>query len=534
MYVAPNLEWNEQYNTTFTETLPKLVPELNLVERPSKEDKKRDDRKQKRKIVTEQMGKNATMCVLAESESLSAYSRKRLSMSFEKPDKPAKQPKSHSPKEENIEWDVKGAVEFLQTFPEEETINWTRVARQFGGVKGNAGQVLREVAAKHGIDIQKLDHKAPSLPQLRSRKRKLPGGEISIPSLPTTSEITNKTKLIESDELSIGEPCSPYMLTKSVVSKDGGIIEKKVQIYGRKIPLLDVCERLMKQHEMYMRQTTDAEFKALTRPNLLQMATNYHIHLPPDLSDDQLRAQFALTQRTRTLALWHDHSTILQTGYILFAIWVIYDLAVFLMKEEYKEKYGKHVNNLHEIIEDPLVYMIAPSGSSPSDQLALIGDRLECLAELSQKIASSSGIHFQDELRFFCGDKPVQQFERGTQIGGTYKCGSCGCKDIMMQDRAHALNCKWRNLADLQQLVVAGTFGKTPGRLKPLEGLYVEQLRKELQSRGYETDNQLKPQLQDELTELLSGAQRVPTLLILNTTQSISKLNLPSYEVLDC
>ena len=245
-----NLEWNEQYITTFTETLAKLVPELNLVERPSKEDKKRDDRKQKHKIVkhvTEQMGENATMYVLAESESLSAYSRKRLSMSFEKPDKSAKQPKSHSPKEENIEWDVKDAVEFLQTFPEGETINWTRVARQFGEVKGNAGQVLKEVAEKHGIDTQKLEHKAPSLPRLHSRKRKLPGGEISIPSLPTTSEITNKkAKLIESGELSIGEPCSPYMLTKSVVSKDGGIIEKKVQIYGRKIPLLDIHERLMK------------------------------------------------------------------------------------------------------------------------------------------------------------------------------------------------------------------------------------------------------------------------------------------------
>ena len=91
-----NLKWHEQYNTTFTKSLPKLVPQLNLVERPSKKDKKRDDRKQKRRIVkhvTEQMGENATMCVLAESESLSAYSRKRLSMSYEKPDKPAKQPK---------------------------------------------------------------------------------------------------------------------------------------------------------------------------------------------------------------------------------------------------------------------------------------------------------------------------------------------------------------------------------------------------------------------------------------------------------
>ena len=141
-----NLQWNTQYNCTFTKSLPKIAPEVNLVEKPSKTDKKREDRKQKRKIVkdiSKQLGENATMCVLAEGESLSAYSRKRLSMSFEKPERPAKRHKSHSPKEDNIVWDVKGAVEFLQNFPEEKTINWTGVARRFGGTKGNAGQVLK-------------------------------------------------------------------------------------------------------------------------------------------------------------------------------------------------------------------------------------------------------------------------------------------------------------------------------------------------------------------------------------------------------
>ena len=87
------------------------------------------------------------MCVLAEDESLSAYSRKRLSMSFQKPEVPNKRCKSHSPKEENIH------------FPQEETINWTRVAKRFGGTKSNAGQVLKEVAVKRGIDIQRLGNK---------------------------------------------------------------------------------------------------------------------------------------------------------------------------------------------------------------------------------------------------------------------------------------------------------------------------------------------------------------------------------------
>ena len=54
----------------------------------------------------------------------------------------------------------------------------------------------------------------------------------------------------------------------------------------------------------------------------------------------------------------------------------------------------------------------------------------------SKPLVVSNGVTITDTMRFFCGDKPAQQFERGTQIGGTYKCGSCGCVDTMMQDLA--------------------------------------------------------------------------------------------------
>ena len=178
--------------------------------------------------------------------------------------------------------------------------------------------------------------------------------------------------------------------------------------------------------------------------------------------------------------------------------------------------------------------MIAPSSSSPTDQLALVGDRLECLQELSKPTVASNGVEIHDQLRFFCGDKPAQQFERGTQLGGTYKCGGCGVKDVMMQDLAHTLQHKWKSLADLQALILAGKHGSVPGCLKPLEGLKVQELREELEARGQSTEGKLKPELQCELTSILEGAQRVSTLLTLNPTQTLTSLNLGNYEVLDC
>ena len=103
-----------------------------------------------------------------------------------------------------------------------------------------------------------------------------------------------------------------------------------------------------------------------------------------------------------------------------------------------------------------------------------------------------------------------------------------------MMDLAHALNNSWRSLSDIQTLALAGTFGNKPGCLKPLDNLKVADLRKELQTRGVQTQGILKPQMISSLTDILQGVQRVPTLLTLCPSQSLSSLNLHKYEVPDC
>ena len=68
----------------------------------------------------------------------------------------------------------------------------------------------------------------------------------------------------------------------------------------------------------------------------------------------------------------------------------------------------------------------------------------------------------------------------GTQQGGNYKCGACGIHTSMIDDIAHALECKWRSVADLQALVLKGDFGKEAVVIKPFENLSFIQLQKEL------------------------------------------------------
>ena len=81
--------------------------------------------------VSKHLKENITMTILAEAESLSSYRRKRLALRFEKPDQPSKKHKSHSPSDSNLTWDVDGAMSELETFPEDQKINWSAMARKF-------------------------------------------------------------------------------------------------------------------------------------------------------------------------------------------------------------------------------------------------------------------------------------------------------------------------------------------------------------------------------------------------------------------
>ena len=211
----------------------------------------------------------------------------------------------------------------------------------------------------------------------------------------------------------------------------------------------------------------------------------------------------------------------------------MYDQAVFITQEEYDTTNSKPLS-VQSFVERPALYIIAAGSSSVEDQVTILPDRIDCLRELSIAVESQNGVPVTDKLRFFIGDHPAQQFERGTQLGGMYKCGSCGVKDILMDDFAHTVNAKLRSLSDLQALATEGKFGKQPNVLKPFDKLKVDQLPQELASRGVRDLDGKKPALQLQLTETLKGVQYVPTLLLTNPQQSLSTLNLSEYTIVDC
>ena len=131
--------------------------------------------------------------------------------------------------------------------------------------------------------------------------------------------------------------------------------------------------------------------------------------------------------------------------------------------------------------------------------------------DLSLPLYDSRGTEIKDELVFFYGDKAAQQVERGTQQGGIYKCGSCGCESHMMDDFAYSMRCICRSLADLQSVALAGKYGKQPGAIRPFQNLSSRELQEELRARNVYHMCTTKRNIQKELARVLKGVQRVYT-----------------------
>ena len=362
--------------------------------------------------------------VLNEGLSLRTYNRIHLAQGFEsakmkneRANSNAGKKKTHSPSmEENVTWDTTAALHELKNWSEDKKIYWSQVARQYNIPGKNRGQVLKEFARKNGLDTYALDGLAENR-RTRAKKLKMPGNEISMPCTSTTQMVKEKWAAdIEDGTYSIGIDCAPKEMTV-VTCRDGEVVEQPVTIYSRKVPMNEIRQRLLKNQEKYMRLQTDEQVDALSKDEAITFLKQNQEHQFADMEITELRAKVKSLQRNRHLVMWHDHGTILGQGYIFITVKVIYDTSVFFRKDEYSLN---STLNLQGTIEKPEVHVIGIASSSHEDQAALIPERVPCLRTLNSPIMTTAGIPINDTVRFFAGDGPARNFERGVQQGGQF------------------------------------------------------------------------------------------------------------------
>lgn len=130
-------------------------------------------------------------------------------------------------------------------------------------------------------------------------------------------------------------------------------------------------------------------------------------------------------EHTRNLKVWHDHSAILNHSYVSFMISALYDTAVFLTDEEFKERYPDRTPvDVQSAVEKPCLYILGQSKATDVDQLSYTSTRLEDINSLHQPTYFKGTANY-DVLRVFSGDGPARQFEAGHQRGGNFSC-LCG------------------------------------------------------------------------------------------------------------
>ena len=111
-------------------------------------------------------------------------------------------------------------------------------------------------------------------------------------------------------------------------------------------------------------------------------------------------------------------------------------------------------------VQNPLVYILARSYSSPKEQSHFHEYRTSDLLSLNTNLLLSNGTPIHVRLQFFCGDSPAQQVQAGSEQGGYYTCVGCTTKSTTFDDIAGTYPSNHLTIADRQQFTLARKRGK--------------------------------------------------------------------------
>ena len=98
-----------------------------------------------------------------------------------------------------------------------------------------------------------------------------------------------------------------------------------------------------------MRVIDDSVLEKMSREELINEFNRIEETYGDNETCDDLVSTLKIMQRRRHFTNWHDGSTISNHSHLLFVVKCLYDPAVYLTNEEYKEKTGKLIcKNIQE------------------------------------------------------------------------------------------------------------------------------------------------------------------------------------------
>lgn len=327
---------------------------------------------------------------------------------------------------------------------ENELVNWSELARQYGITKSNGGQSVKEFLKENNIPVALREQRVQRFP--RRKRKKLPGGIPFPMSRPSSFHRKKLFDLVQAGNVVQGEPIVPVSVPEFAVDKSSkAITQTSSTVFAKKISLLEIRKKLLEKHQSL----------GIIRKSSISSSSSQPVF--------------------RHLKVWHDHSSMSGHGHLLVLVSTIYDPSFFLTQSEASEL-GMNFD-IQSTVESPEVHIFGRSSSSLDDQALFSAARNECIKELDKPLELTDGLKVFDVLRFFHGDGPAQQFESGNSVGGVYCCVGCGVKWDRIDDIAYAYRCQQLSLADRQLFLLQGVAWKNIS-VRPLDRLHLADLRK--------------------------------------------------------
>ena len=260
-------------------------------------------------------------------------------------------------------------VDKLRNWDESTPFVATHLAKDFEVVGTDASHKLKLLALELNPTIPGLEIK----PKRKSIRKKFEGTSISMPVPPNKRKLKEiDASLVESGHLNIGIPCVPVEIQRQFKGK-----VKVIQAHSRKFSFVDIRKCLLDKHQHLMRLHSNDEIGTMTRERILELLNMVDGSEHTNYSTDELREILTHNERSRSLWVWHDHSSLVSHGIIAVMIGIMYDPIVFLSESKSP--------GIQEFVEEGEIHFVAHGTSSLSDQLAIVPERVAELEGLSEK-----------------------------------------------------------------------------------------------------------------------------------------------------
>ena len=357
---------------------------------------KRDSMRKCRDESNQVLSENALIRVHSQNVSFAMNDRMRKNTYYNSPVPPKPRMRKPLTRDQCDRFDE--LCEVLENWDSGKKFVAAEVAREFGVRLTDASNKIKLLAIELGAEIPELT--IDSKP--KSTKKKFQGTRITMPVPPSSKKLKQQEmELVHSGVISIGEPCAPV-----AVSRYRKGVEVQTIATGRKFPLLEIRKKFLQKHETLMRLHTNDDIHKMNRNEVCEILSKCNSYNPANYAQattEELKQKLMQVERTRTLWMWHDHSTVLSFGLVLVLVGVTYDPLTSYTDSEVPQNSQIGRMSLQEIVEQGDVHIFAHCSSTSSDQAGLIPERVACLESLSSPIVTSKGIPINDRLMFSKG-----------------------------------------------------------------------------------------------------------------------------------